>query len=230
MRNKIVKISFFSSILLLSGCSVGHYEYSRTALNKTDMNFIGIPTILGVGMLGSSVPITPEYSLTAAHVAKYMMYKVKSYHPTCDLAIIYHKNKEKEYPKFRNSTIGENIDMYGYSIYTAMPVESKGKTLINVRVGSKWNKSDCTLVASNSGVVQGMSGGAVYNNKDNTLAGIIQGYSNSIKKINTPSKELYKNVSLYIPYNNFSSWLEKETGGKYVYTNIEHNVLIFDKK
>lgn len=227
MRNNIFKISFLSSILLLSGCSVGHYEYSRKALNKTDMNFIGVPTILGVGMLGSSVPITPEYSLTAAHVAKFMMYKVKSYHPTCDLAIIYHKNKEKEYPKFRNSIIGETIELYGYSMFTAMPVESKGKTLINVKVNSTWNKGDCVLVASNSGVVQGMSGGAVYNNNDNTLAGIIQGYSSSIKRIGDPSEELYKNVSLYIPYSNFSNWLKKEIGNKY---NMEDSVLIFDKK
>jgi len=225
MRNKIKRISFLSTILLLTGCSVGHYEYSKTALNKTDMNFIGIPTVLGVGMLGSSVPITPEYSLTAAHVAKYMMYKVKSYHPTCDLAIIYHKNKEKEYPKLRNSIIGENINMYGYSMFTAMPVESTGKTLINVKVNSKWNKDSCILTASNSGVVQGMSGGAVYNNKDHTLAGIIQGYSSSLKKIDNPSKELYKNVSLYIPYKNFSDWLEKEIGNQ----SNKNNTLIFDK-
>lgn len=204
---------FLFSIVLpfyLTGCSVGHYEYSKESLNRTDMNFIGIPTILGIGALGSSVPITPEYSLTAAHVAKYMMYKVKSYHPTCDLAIIYHKNKQKDFPVFRNSLINENINMYGYSFYTAMPVESQGKTLANVQVNSSWNKKRCLLVATNAGVVQGMSGGAVYNKKDNTLAGIVEGYSHSIKKINNPSIEIYKDVSFYIPYNNFSKWLEKE--------------------
>lgn len=81
---------------LLTGCT-GHTEYSKEAFKRTDLHFIGVPTILGVGMTGSSVPVTPEYSLTAAHVAKFMLYRVKSYHPTCDLALIYHKNNEKNY-------------------------------------------------------------------------------------------------------------------------------------
>lgn len=56
--------------LVLSGCSVGHTEYSRTAMQHVDMSVTGIPTILGLGTLGTSIPLTPEYSLTAAHVAK----------------------------------------------------------------------------------------------------------------------------------------------------------------
>jgi len=202
------------SIFLLSACSVGKYSYDKSALDKVDMNFVGIPTILGAGALGSSVPITPEYSLTVAHVAKYMMYKVKAYHPSCDLALVYHKNNETSFPKFRNSVIGENINMYGYSYFSAMPVSSSGKTLSNTEVISKWNKADCVLVATNAGAVQGMSGGAVYNEKDNTLAGIVQGYASSLKDINNPQKDMFKNVSFYIPYSQFKDWINEEIRNK----------------
>lgn len=191
---------------LLTGCT-GHTEYSKEAFKRTDLHFIGVPTILGVGMTGSSVPVTPEYSLTAAHVAKFMLYRVKSYHPTCDLALIYHKNNEKNYPAFRNSQIGENITMYGHSFVTALPVESNGKVLSNFTTDTIWNKADCILSATSAGVVAGMSGGAVYNTSDNTLAGIVQGYA---KKIVSGNKVLYKNTSLYVPYIRFDGWLKKE--------------------
>lgn len=209
MKNKYV-IMLLSCFL--SGCSVGHYEYSKETLSKADMNFVGIPTVLGVGVLGSSIPITPEYSLTAAHVARVMMYKVKSYHPTCDLALIYHKNNEKIFPNFKNSKIGDTIDMYGYSFYTAMPVKSEGKFLTNTIVSSEWNKKPCALAVSDAGVVQGMSGGAVYNKKDNSLTGVIEGYTHNVSRSKQTSNVLYKDVSLYVPYSRFSSWLEKEAG------------------
>ncbi|MCB3515929.1 serine protease [Klebsiella sp. 2019SCSN059] len=202
-----MKILIVAIILsLLTGC-VGHTEYSKEAIKRTDLNFIAIPTVLGLGMTGSSVPITPDYSLTAAHVAKFMMYRVKAYHPSCDLALIYHKNNEKSYPLFRNSGIGENITMYGHSFITAMPVESDGKVLTDTITINTWNKAACPLYATSAGVVVGMSGGAVYNKQDNTLAGIVHGYA---RRINRDNKIIYKDTSLYVPYERFSSWLNHE--------------------
>jgi hypothetical protein len=57
-------------------------------------------------------------------------------------------------------------------------------------------------------VVQGMSGGAVYNASDDSVAGVIVGYSNRINDIKT-GKTLYKNVSLYVPYARFKDWLDE---------------------
>lgn len=208
------KICVLLSTLILSGCSVGKYDYDRETLNKADMNFVGVPTVLGFGIMGSSIPITPEYSLTAAHVAKFMMYKVKAYHPTCDLALIYHKSNEKNYPVLRNSVIGEDIHMYGYSYLSAMPVSSTGTTLANTTVVSTWNKKECSLVATNAGVVQGMSGGPVYNKSDNTLAGVVEGYASSLQSVQNPKKETHRNVSLYVPYSRFKEWLNKELNTK----------------
>lgn len=193
----------------LTGCSVGHYEYSKEAEKRVDMTVTGIPTVLGLGTLGTTIPLTPEYSLTAAHVAKFSLYRVKAWHPQCDLAVVYHKNSEMNLPpNFRNSHIGDQVNLYGYSFISAMPVSSSGQNLINTTLANSWNKSDCVVVAANAGVVKGMSGGAVYNASDDTLAGVIIGYSNNIND-NVSGKTLYKNVALYVPYARFQIWLDQ---------------------
>lgn len=193
----------------LTGCSVGHYEYSKEAEKRVDMTVTGIPTVLGLGTLGTTIPLTPEYSLTAAHVAKFSLYRVKAWHPQCDLAVVYHKNNEMNLPpNFRNSHIGDQVNLYGYSFISAMPVSSSGQNLINTTLANSWNKSDCVVVAANAGVVKGMSGGAVYNASDDTLAGVIIGYSNNIND-NVSGKTLYKNVALYVPYSRFQTWLDQ---------------------
>ncbi len=193
----------------LTGCSVGHYEYSKEAEKRVDMTVTGIPTVLGFGTLGTTIPLTPEYSLTAAHVAKFSLYRVKAWHPQCDLAVVYHKNSEMNLPpNFRNSHIGDQVNLYGYSFISAMPVSSSGQNLINTTLANSWNKSDCVVVAANAGVVKGMSGGAVYNASDDTLAGVIIGYSNNIND-NVSGKTLYKNVALYVPYSRFQTWLDQ---------------------
>ncbi|MBO0637469.1 serine protease [Pantoea agglomerans] len=193
----------------LTGCSVGHYEYSKEAEKRVDMTVTGIPTVLGLGTLGTTIPLTPEYSLTAAHVAKFSLYRIKAWHPQCDLAVVYHKNSEMNLPpNFRNSHIGDQVNLYGYSFISAMPVSSSGQNLINTTLANSWNKSDCVVVAANAGVVKGMSGGAVYNASDDTLAGVIIGYSNNIND-NVSGKTLYKNVALYVPYARFQTWLDQ---------------------
>lgn len=194
--------------LTLAGCSVGEYEYSKETLDRVDMTVTGIPTILGLGSMGTTIPLTRDYSLTAAHVASFSLYKVKARHPTCDLAVVYHKNKQRGHqpPLFRNGKIGDKVTLYGYSFYTAMPVTSRGVNLVNTSLKNKWNQPSCTVVATSAGVVQGMSGGAVYNVSDNSIAGVTVGYTRQIKD-KTSGKQLYDNVSLYVPYSQFADWL-----------------------
>ncbi|KGT95152.1 hypothetical protein NG99_05880 [Erwinia typographi] len=204
-----MKYCVFVFLLLLTGCSVGKYEYSNEAREKVDMTFTGIPTILGAGALGTTIPLTEEYSLTAAHVARYSLYRVKSEHPECDLAIVYHKNKMLKAPVFRNGNIGDRVDLFGYSFISAMPVKSEGTNLTNTLFKSEWNKNNCVVVASDAGTVKGMSGGAVYNNSDGTVAGVIIGYADRIKD-GKSGKVKYKNVSIYIPYASFKEWLNTE--------------------
>lgn len=194
--------------LLVSGCSVGKYEYSSEAEKRVDMTVTGIPTVLGVGTLGTTIPLTSQYSLTAAHVAKYSLYRVKSWHPECDLAVVYHKNGNIPAPQFRNGHMGDKINLYGYSFISAMPVASSGTNLVNTGLNNSYNKLSCVVVASDAGVVKGMSGGAVYNASDDSIGGVIVGYSSHINDIKT-GKTLYNNVSLYVPYARFKDWLNK---------------------
>lgn len=213
MKTAIMRTSLLwpaLAALALSGCSVGHTEYSRTALQHVDMSVTGIPTVLGLGILGTTIPLTPEYSLTAAHVAKAAVQRVKAYHPYCDVAIIYHKNSPDTLAKFRSSAVGERIKMYGYSFISAMPVESSGVNLARTAINNRWNKKPCMAMASDAGVVQGMSGGAVYN-ADQTISGVIVGYSHEIANVRS-KKVILKDVSLYIPYGDFKRWLEANIG------------------
>ncbi|MEJ4044385.1 serine protease [Erwinia sp. SLM-02] len=205
----IKKCLLVLSMLALTGCSVGSYSYSREAMKRVDMNFVGIPTILGAGALGTSIPITPEYSLTAGHVARWTMHRVKAYHPYCDLAIIHHKNNLKKLPVFRTTKVGEPVRMYGYSFFSAMPVESSGTNLAMTGIRNGWNKKPCVAMASNAGAVQGMSGGAVYHS-DDSIGGVLVGYTSEVKNTATQETKL-KNVSLYIPYQVFQTWLEVST-------------------
>lgn len=203
------RILFLSSFLIGS-CSVGTYHYSQEAAKRVDLTITGIPTVLGLGTTGSTIPLTSEYSLTAGHVAKYSTYKVKSYHPDCDLAVVYHRNNNSNlFPRFRNGKVGERVNLYGYSFISAMPMTSSGTNLINTQLENSWNKASCVVVAVNAGVVKGMSGGAVYNATDNTLGGVIVGYTKEIIDKKT-GQTLYKNVALYVPYSRFETWL-KET-------------------
>ncbi|WNN46622.1 MULTISPECIES: serine protease [Winslowiella] len=197
--------------LLLAGCSVGKYEYSGEALKRVDMTVTGIPTVMGIGTLGTTIPLTDKYSLTAAHVAKFSTYKVKAYHPDCDLAIVYRKNNETNLPPtFRNGKMGDTVNLYGYSFISAMPVASSGTNLVNTGLKNSWNNLNCVVVAADAGVVKGMSGGAVYNASDDSIAGVIVGYTNEINESKT-GKNLYKNVALYVPYASFKDWLEQTT-------------------
>lgn len=135
---------------------------------------------------------------------------MKAYHPYCDVAIIYHKNSPDTLAKFRSSAVGEPIKMYGYSFISAMPVESSGVNLARTAINNRWNKKPCMAMASDAGVVQGMSGGAVYN-ADQTISGVIVGYSHEIANVRS-KKVILKDVSLYIPYGDFKRWLEANIG------------------
>ena len=134
MRKLFLWLAF--AALALSGCSVGHTEYSRTVMQHVNMSFTGM------------------------------------------------------------------------SFISAMPVESSGSNLARTAIRNGWNKNPCMAMASNAGVVKGMSGGAVCN-ANNTPGGVIAGFSDEIQ---SSSKIVLKDVSLYIPCSDFQNWLKQNIG------------------
>lgn len=191
-----ITVSFLTSLLV--GCSaVGHYNIDKTASNKADFHFIGIPIFAGA--VGSSFPITEHYSLTAGHVAKVMMVKVKAYNDVCDVAIIYHDNKGRKLPKLVPAVRGERLELYGYNAYTTLPTSSAG----TLQEFGWWDKpgSSCKMGLTDAGGIQGMSGGPVYD-ADGAVVGIFTA---------THAK---RNQSIFVPFQDIAGWVARQLDGQ----------------
>ncbi|WP_213992845.1 trypsin-like peptidase domain-containing protein [Sodalis sp. dw_96] len=193
----MMKITLLVSLfpLLLSACTaVGHYKVDQTAESKADFHFVGIPVLAGA--IGSSFPLTAKYSLTAGHVAKIMMVKVKAYNPLCDVAIIYHDNTGRKLPKLETAGKGDKLSLYGYNAYTAMPTSSSGV----LKEFGWWDKpgTSCLYGLSDAGGVPGMSGGPVYA-QDGAIVGVFTA---------THPK---RNQTMFVPYQEIAGWVDKET-------------------
>ncbi|XBS71677.1 trypsin-like peptidase domain-containing protein [Acerihabitans sp. KWT182] len=185
------------STLALFGCSgVGQYKVDKTASTKADFHFIGIPVLAGA--VGSSFPLTEHYSLTAGHVAKIMMVKVKAYNPLCDVAIIYHDNAGVPLPKVASAVKGEHVNLYGYNAYTALPTSSSG----TVKEFGWWDKpqTSCLVGLTDAGGIQGMSGGPVYS-ADGAVVGVFTA---------THPK---RDQSIFVPYQNIAGWVNQQLQG-----------------
>ncbi|WP_410013922.1 trypsin-like peptidase domain-containing protein [Sodalis sp. C49] len=193
-----MKVIIFILASLLTGCSaVGHYNVDKTASNKADFHFIGIPVLAGA--VGSSFPLTENYSLTAGHVAKLMMVRVKAYNPVCDVAIIYHNNKGRALPRLESAVKGERVNLYGYNAYTTLPTSSSG----TLQAFGWWDKpgTSCRMGLTDAGGIQGMSGGPVYV-ADGAIVGIFTA---------THPK---RRQSIFVPYQNIAAWVATEMDGK----------------
>ena len=100
--NLLYSISRLCTLLLciiLGGCTGSNGQLTVVEQHPDlDYELTGIP-LLFFGF-GTSTPITPELSLTVAHVAKLNYDKVIAYHPQCDLAIVESRNTLNHQPKF----------------------------------------------------------------------------------------------------------------------------------
>lgn len=201
-----------TSAFLLSGCSAGNsLYYSHDAYKKTDMDVMGIPTVLGIGTLGTRFPVTPHYSLTAKHVAKYSLDNVVAYNKECDIALVKSNNSDKSLPVFSSAGVDIPVINYGYSFISALPVESPGKTNRYIKLENSYNSLKCPVILSTAGVRKGMSGGPVYNSQNNNIIGINISYTNDIlnNKNGVITEEKFSG-SMFIPFQNFKVWLENE--------------------
>lgn len=203
-----VKHGFILSFLfLLNGCAVGNnVNYDMNAYNKANLSFIGIPTILGIGRSGTSFAISPHYSITTITTAESTFSTIEAKHPFCDIALIKHDNDEVDYPVFSSVGVGNPVQNFGYSAFTAMPVSSEGKVQMYTKIKLKNSETRCTLMYSDMGYLYGMSGGPVYNFLNHNLVGVSIDYQ--IGYFNT-KKDIFhgKPGTLFIPFQNFRNWL-----------------------
>lgn len=164
-----MKLLILTAALALTGCSVGSSQWDSKAMDHTKVAFIGIPGMFGLGFTGTTTPITPTTSLTNKHVAYPTLRRIIDTHPHCDLALIKQDNSgEKLPPRLDYALPGISVTLYGYSGRTLLPVSGRGKV-----DGFEMYKG-CKVAYTHAGSVQGMSGGAVFNDQGG-LVGIIFG-------------------------------------------------------
>lgn len=172
--------------LALAGCSHGDYNVDSQTLDYAKLNFVGIPTVLGIGMTGSSTPISETLSVTNKHVAYPLMKTIVKKSNRCDVAVIAQNNKGEKVHQWAQLDMNESVTFYGYSGFTTLPVSSTGKV-----VNFKRTSDGCIVALTTAGGVGGMSGGAVVN-KDGKLVGIVKGL------------EIGSGFTVVIPYQSFA--------------------------
>jgi hypothetical protein len=172
----------------LSGCtySTGHYEVDSEAMDHTKMAYLGIPTVLGIGWQGTTTPITKDLSLTNKHVAHPLLKTIVAEHDKCDVALINQDNSSENVPvKFALMDYGKDYTLYGYSSITGLPVSSKGY------VKGEGMYEGCHVFRVSAGSVKGMSGGGVFNDK-NELVGIFFAFYKNGDTLVVPVQSFYK--------------------------------------
>ncbi|WP_161781055.1 trypsin-like peptidase domain-containing protein [Photobacterium galatheae] len=195
------------SVLFIGGCSNGVLQdYHGTEID-IDTQIIGIPLLLGSS--GSSVPITKNLSLTAKHVASYDYSLVVAHHPDCDISIIEKDNTGKQrhkmgviYPEQKVKTFGKSFmnplkTIYGEGVYK-LDIQMKE---------SMWHNRKCIISVLNSPIQVGMSGGGVFNEK-NELVGIINAMGTSDTQLIETGERLGR-VSMMTSTNFLRQWINK---------------------
>lgn len=160
------RIAALIAALSVSACSVGSVTFDDLALDHTKRQSVGVPVIAGA--VGTSTPITPHLSITALHVARLMApERITRAFEKCDIAFIAEDNTDiapELFPAMANPQF-KTVRMYGYSARSAQAVSGEGPV---IGIG-RYN--GCQVYRSKAGAVQGMSGGAVF--QDNNLVGIV---------------------------------------------------------
>lgn len=185
-----MKFFIFMIVIFISGCQTNlknkhSYEVSNNQQNK----------ILSQG-IGTQFPYKQKYSLTAAHVVDKEK-QILSKHDKCDVALIYKSYKaSNDDPIFAESKINEKVVAYGFPHGNKKEVELSGKIIGYKNVTNGDYTKGCAVAIMDFNVENGMSGGPVYNNK-NQIVGIIF------------ATDKYKRQSYMVPYESIKDWLNK---------------------
>ncbi len=208
------------SASILTGCANGPLEHVASTNSPSSINYetVGIPLLLGG--FGSSVPLTKDLSLTAAHVAKYNWKSVVSYNPKCDIAIIKSNNSEDKLPTLGTVYTNEPVYSYGEGIF-GYTLKGTGKYRLDLNFKNT-KYSDCEVSISDTPIQHGMSGGGFYNSKGE-LVGIISSIASDVK-LADGSELPYKRLSVFISVNGVKGWINKTVQDYAENHNVKENI------
>nr|BCN22397.1 hypothetical protein [Vibrio mimicus] len=194
--------------LALSGCVSSNGPLQIVTHDKAPaINFemTGIPLIyFGYG---SSVPITENLSLTAAHVAKLNYDRVIAYHPTCDIALVESDNRGQNFPNMGLVYQDQAVITYGVNgsgdILTGRGHYRMDLNFVNYRYFK-----DCPASIMDAPVQAGMSGGGTFNSRGD-LVGIIAAMADKDNTRLLSGESLpYDRLSLFVSINYVRGWLD----------------------
>ena len=194
-------LKIISLTLLITGCVANgypSYKYdlvSDNVIENTEKIFIGLPVFLSIE--GSSARYNEDWIITAGH--NYHINRNMIKHPKCDIALIKDRGENIIKKGFLYHT--EKTFLLGYPMASPLAVHN-GKHLIDFK-----GSDGCIYSAVTGSIIGGMSGGGVYNNKEE-LVGINIGYTDVI----LPSGLTMKNTTTIITFPAIKNWLLAVTG------------------
>lgn len=198
---------------VLSGCvSSNGTTQEAKHYPELDYEFIGIP-LLAFGS-GTSVPLTPELSITAAHVARFGYDKVVAYHPHCDIAIIETDNNSDDISLTGKVFSGESVTTFGMDLFGGM-LTSQGLYHLDLNFVNEDDYSTCPASVMDAPIEAGMSGGGVYN-RDSELVGIITAFASKegTKLLNGDPLEIDR-LSIFVSTLYLEPWVEETLNDYY---------------
>ncbi|WPC74258.1 S1 family peptidase [Vibrio porteresiae] len=221
-RSLVTKLLKSFSIGLLAfittGCAMSNgplitLESTDSNQPAIDYEMIGIP-LLYQGF-GSSVPITKELSLTAAHVAKFNWDLVVAYHPDCDIAIIKSDNSKVEnFPDLGLVYVNETVITYGKDGFGNM-LKGKGVYHTDLHFSNNSYFKKCNASITDAPIREGMSGGGAFNEKGELIGIIAAIASKRNTRLANGEKLPYDRLSLFVSLNFVKDWLNSEVDNFY---------------
>lgn len=204
---KLQKTEFsFFALTLLPGCFLvnGPLEHADET-NAPAVNYlpIGIPLVLGGH--GTSVPITPDLSLTAKHIAKLDYSDVVAYHPDCDIALIRQDNRDKKIAPLGIVNQQESVTTVGMGLLGDVLI-GEGQYFLDVNFVDNEMFADCPASITDAAVQSGMSGGGMFNS-NGELVGIISGMSGEDFRLLNGEELGNERTSIFVSTLYIREWL-----------------------
>ncbi|OOF21168.1 S1 family peptidase [Salinivibrio sp. IB872] len=190
----------------MAGCTVSNGDH-RVVTTHPPIDMVKPSSLLERGKFGTSVPITPTLSLTAAHVADFSRDKVIAVHPRCDVALIEADNRDLALPPLGLVYQGDAIEVYGKSS-AGNVLNASGHYYMDLMISGFKEVENCPSSITDAPVRGGMSGGGAFNS-NGELVGILVGFAHPEKTTLDNGERLdLARMTIFVSINYIHAWLE----------------------
>ncbi|OOE48174.1 hypothetical protein BZG11_15150 [Salinivibrio kushneri] len=190
----------------LGGCTVSNGEH-HVVKEHPPVEMIKPNSLLQRGKFGTSVPITPTLSLTAAHVAEFSASDVVAIHPRCDVALIKADNRGLQLPDLGLIYQGDTVEVFGKSSAGDV-LSAKGLYYMDLMIAGFKEVENCPSSITDAPIRGGMSGGGAFN-RSGELVGILVGFAHPEKTTLDSGQRLgLERMTIFVSINYIHAWLE----------------------